>query len=146
MTADFDADAILARLRQRVVDGDADTARAVPSSAARSLLAAFDRSGDPSEQDIARWARAAGTDTHLGGEELKHWALHTPEGLSRWATKEHPWTELYHFLLEKMDGNEHLAKLTASRWFIIHFGYSAGSDIHRVKGGHPPRGEKIGPG
>ncbi|HCT77812.1 MAG TPA: hypothetical protein DGT23_14720, partial [Micromonosporaceae bacterium] len=118
------------------------------TSAVRTLLAAFDRGGsaDPSYEDIVRFARAAGTDTHPGGEELKHWALHTPEGLSKWATKPKPWTALYRFLLEKMDGNEVLAKLTASRWFIDHFGYASGSDIHRVKSGKPPRGKVIGPG
>jgi len=144
MTLEADAEAVLERLRRQVVDArprpDADSASA---SMARSAVRL---TREPTRVQIARWARAAGADTHPGGEELKHWALHTPEGLAHWATKPHPWTELYQFLLRKMKGDVAKAKKTASRWFIEHFGYAAGSDIHRVKSGRPPRGKVIGPG
>lgn len=82
------------------------------------------------------WARVAGTDTHPGGEQLKLWWTKGP-GLAKWATKTHRWTALYHHLLKHMDGNEALAKATASRWFHDVFGYWPGHQ----KGANP-----VGPG
>lgn len=72
------------------------------------------------------WTRAAGVDTHPGGENLKHYWTKDPEGLAQWATKPHRWTALYKILVKKMDGNEALAKATASRWFHDVFGYWPG--------------------
>lgn len=78
-----------------------------------------------------------------GAEQLKEYWLAGP-GLKKWATTAKPWTHLYRELLKYLP--EPRAKETASRWFIEHFGYAAGSDKNRVAHGHPPRGKAIGPG
>lgn len=87
--------------------------------------------------------RLAGQDVTPGHDELHHYWTRG-EGLAKWRTKPHPWTTLYHHLLKYV--NPEMAKRMASKWFIEVFGYAAGSDIHRVESGKPPRGERIGPG
>jgi len=72
-------------------------------------------------EDMVRYVRdlLARVDIHPGGEELHHWWTKTPEGLAEWAVGHaHPWTTLYEKLLAHMNGNELLAKKTASAWYI----------------------------
>jgi hypothetical protein len=89
---------------------------------ARALLSAFDR--------------VAGKDTHPGGESLHaYWT--TGPGLAKWLGRPHEWTALYHHLLSHMDGNELLAKATASKWFAEVKGHPVGEE----KGKNP-----FGPG
>jgi hypothetical protein len=76
-------------------------------------------------------------------ERLKRWWL--TEGLSRWATKPHPWTALTRELTKKT-GNPEMSKRLATDLFKAHFGYGPGADVHRVAHGKPPRGKVIGPG
>lgn len=76
-------------------------------------------------------------------ERLKRWWL--TEGLSRWATKPHPWTALTRLLTEKT-GNPEMSKRLATELYHAHFGDFPGSDTARVRKGHPPRGKVIGPG
>jgi hypothetical protein len=80
---------------------------------------------------------------HDIAEEGKQYWL-AGKGLGKWAFSDDPWTELHKHLLKFMPPGE--ATLTASRWFIEHFGFAAGSDLNRVTHGHPPRGHKVGPG
>jgi hypothetical protein len=89
------------------------------------LLSAFDRAGDPSEADITRWARAAGADTHPGGEELKHYWTQDPEGLAIWADSPDPWTVLYDHLITKIK-NPEKTKRIVSAWYQIVFGGPVG--------------------
>lgn len=130
-------------------DSDLATARHLLDDEAdgqtRSALAASDRNRDPSERDIARWARAAGADTHPGGEELHRFWTKDPEGLAQWATlKSGRWTALYEQLVKHMSPAK--ARRVASAWFVEVIGYSAGSDQNLVASGKPPRGKVIGPG
>lgn len=76
-------------------------------------------------------------------ERLKRYWLAGP-GLAKWADTDTPWSHLHRELLKYM--TDELAKQTASRWFIEHFGYAAGSDRNRVAHGKPPKGKKVGPG
>ncbi len=87
--------------------------------------------------------RAAGHDITPGHDELHHYWL--TEGLPRWAESPKPWTTLVANLVEE-GVNPEKAKIYASRWFIEHFGFAAGSDLNRVTHGQPPRGHRIGPG
>jgi HK97 family phage portal protein len=57
------------------------------------------------------------------------------EGLAKWADTPHPWTALYHHLLEYLPPGE--AKKTAAQWFHDVFGYWPGDQ----KGKNP-----VGPG
>jgi hypothetical protein len=67
------------------------------------------------------------------------------EGLAKWRTKPHPWTTLRRHLAKYIQDPQKL-DATTSKWFAEVFGHSAGSDLHRVESGKPPRGERIGPG
>lgn len=87
--------------------------------------------------------RAAGHDTTPGHDELHHYWVAGP-GLAKWAESPKPWTTLVALLTPHV-GPER-AKVYASRWFIEHFGFAAGSDLNRVTHGKPPRGNKVGPG
>lgn len=109
------------------LDRDDDQAAAVEPGTARSLLAAFDRGGDPdpSPGEIASWARAAGADTHPGGEELRHYWTQTPEGLAQWANSPHPWTALYDHLITKIK-NPEKTKRIVSAWYEVVFGGPVG--------------------
>lgn len=143
---DLDADGAaqdeFGRQAMAILRGDADS---VVAGSVRSLLAAFDRGGDPSAEDIAVWARAAGADTHPGGEELHRFWTKTPEGLAQWATlPEGRWTALFNHLKKHMPDEK--ARRVASAWFAEVIGYAPGSDKNRVASGKPPRGKKIGPG
>jgi hypothetical protein len=54
------------------------------------------------------------------------------EGLAKWASSAHPWTELYHHLLKYIH-NDHEAKATAAAWYHDVFGTWPGShDGHGV--------------
>lgn len=140
-----EAEALLERLRRQVVDPQTPgSEQAVAANAARVLLSAFERTGEPSHADIARYARAAGADTHPGGEELHHYWT-KGEGLAKWATlPEGRWTALYNHLKEHMSPAK--ARRVASAWFVEVVGYAAGSDKNLVHSGKPPRGRVIGPG
>lgn len=112
------------------------SADGVDSSSVRTLLAAFDRAGkaDPSADDIASWARAAGADTHPGDGALKtYWT--EGEGLAKWIDEPHRWTALYHHLKKHMP--DELAKRTAAQWFRDTLGFWPGEQ----KGSNP-----VGPG
>lgn len=86
--------------------------------------------------------RLAGHDVTPGHDQLHHWWVYGP-GRARWKT----WTDLLAQLVEEVkDKPLPTLKTWASRWFIERYGYAAGSDINRVKHGHPPRGHRIGPG
>lgn len=82
--------------------------------------------------------RAAGHDTHLGGEELKHYWVYG-EGATKWST----YTELHEHLLEHKVPH---ADAVAASWFHLRYGIWPGSDENRVRHGHPPRGHRVGPG
>lgn len=95
------------------------------------------------------WERLAGTDTHPGGEGLKHWWTETPEGLAEWVDSEHPYTTLYEKLLEHMDGNEVLAHKTAGAWYFKVFGHGPTAAGHDRRGFRPdlhPHYSKDAPG
>lgn len=87
--------------------------------------------------------RAAGKDITPGGEQLHHYWTRG-KGLAKWRTSPHPWTTLRNLLLEHVPKNK--ADRMASKWFEEVFGYTSGSDLHRVGSGKPPRGKRIGPG
>lgn len=146
MTPVDEAETMLERLRQQVVDTQTPHGqRPVTAAAARALLSAFDRATEPSHQDIAGWARGAGADTHPGGEELHHFWTKDPEGLAKWATlKSGRWTALFNHLKKHMSAAK--ARRVASAWFLEVIGYAAGSDKNRVASGKPPRGKVIGSG
>lgn len=67
------------------------------------------------------------------------------KGLAKWADTDDPWTELHRHLVEVGMPDEE-AKRTAAEWFHEVFHFWPGSDVNRVTHGHPPRGEKVGPG
>lgn len=94
--------------------------------------------GDGPEDDDEDVARAAGHDTHPGGEQLKHYWVYG-EGAAKWST----YTELHEHLLKH--GVPH-ADAVAAAWFHLRFGIWPGSDANRVLHGHPPRGHRVGPG
>lgn len=89
-------------------------------------------------------AAAAGADVTPGHDQLHHYWV-AGAGLAKWAGSPTPWTTLVANLIEEGVSPEK-AKVYASRWFIEHFGFAAGSDKNRVAHGHPPRGNNIGPG
>lgn len=91
------------------------------------------------------WTRAAGHDTDVGDNNLKHFWTKDPKGLSQWATlPEGRWTALYGHLVKHMPPEK--AKRIASAWFKEVIGYSPGSDLNLVHAGKPPRGDRVGPG
>ncbi len=77
-------------------------------------------------------------------EQLHRYWVAGP-GLAKWRTSPKPWTTLRR-LLGKYIENPQEADATTSKWFREVFGYTSGSDLHRVASGKPPRGERIGPG
>jgi len=83
--------------------------------------------------------RAAGHDVTPGHDQLHHYWTRG-EGLALWTT----WTELYDHLVRHVGPLK--AKVFASDWFRDRYGYSAGSDLNRVRHGKSPRGDRIGPG
>jgi HK97 family phage portal protein len=101
-------------------------AGAPADTAARSLVPAGD-------------GRAAGVDTHPGGEQLKHYWLHG-EGAAKWST----FTELHAHLIKYLSPD--MANRTAAEWFHERYGIWPGADLNRVKHGKPPRGHNVGPG
>jgi hypothetical protein len=78
--------------------------------------------------------RAAGVDTHPGGERL-HLYWTKGAGLRRWAGSPHPWTALYRHLTKHVGAAR--AKRMASAWFHEVFGIWSGER----KGDNP-----VGPG
>lgn len=92
---------------------------------ARAFLSAFDR--------------AAGHDTHPGGEELKRYWLYG-EGAGLWST----FTELRDHLVKHMPPEK--ANRIAASWFHERYQMWPGDDRNRVKHGKPPRGDVVGPG
>lgn len=104
------------------------------------------RSMDPQQRDrvLALATRAAGQDATPGHDQLHHYWTRDPEGLAKWRTSPHPWTTLRDHLLKYV--SPHKAVLMASKWFEEVFGYTAGSDLHRLDSGLPPRGHLVGPG
>ena len=111
-----------------------------------------DEDDGESEVDLARFEfddfydevfRALGHDITPGHDELHHYWVAGP-GLAKWAFSPKPWTTLVALLTRHV--GLHRAKIYASRWFIEHFGFAAGSDKNRVMHGQPPRGHRIGPG
>jgi hypothetical protein len=100
---------------------------------------------DPEQRDrmLAMATRAAGHDITPGHDELHHYWTRG-EGLAKWRESPHPWTTLRDHLLKYV--NPHQAVLMASKWFEEVFGYTAGSDLHRIDSGKPPRGKVVGPG
>ena len=88
--------------------------------------------------------RAAGMDTHPGGEELhRYWVL-SAEGKAKWVTSPHPWTALYNHLVKFMPPAK--AKRVTSAWHFEVFHQHTGSDAYRVEHGGKARGRRIGPG
>ncbi|MEU7170322.1 2'-5' RNA ligase family protein [Micromonospora tulbaghiae] len=80
---------------------------------------------EPEEAEVeAAVAAAAGDENNL-----REYFTRKKEGLSRWATKRHPWTALYR-ILRRHVGSER-AKRIASAWFHRVFGYWPGDQRHR---------------
>ena len=71
----------------------------------------------------------------------KYWLT---EGLSKWATKPHPWTSLKRELDKHV--NPETAKGLATELYHMHFGDYPGSDTAHLRSGKPIRGKVIGPG
>lgn len=93
---------------------------------------------------VVAWElRALGADVTPGHDQLHHYWTRG-KGLAKWRGSPKPWTTLVALLTEHVGPQK--AKVFASRWFIEVFGYAAGSDLHRVAKGKPPRGDRIGPG
>ncbi len=93
---------------------------------------------EPKGGPIPQYASRARDD-----DELRHYWT-KGDGLAKWSGSPKPWTTLVAHLTEHVGVTK--AKVYASRWFIEVFGYAAGSDKNRVAHGHPPRGDKVGPG
>lgn len=60
---------------------------------------------------------------HPLSEGGKHFWTKDPEGLKKWATHEHPWTELYHHILKWEGMTPHYAKEIAGKWYFEVFGH-----------------------
>lgn len=168
MTPQEQAEAILERLRIAVIAEQSRTTAAPFARHAMSATSSHALLGEeygpnvddddeddwdgtePSWEQIEAWAsephtRAAGADTHPGGEALHRYWTKDPEGLAKWATlPKGRWTALYTHLKKHMTASK--AKRVASAWFIEVMGYAAGSDKNRVASGKPPRGKRVGPG
>ena len=104
---------------------------AAASSAARGACTA------PAPPPAAPAAGAA------GAARLKAYWL-TGEGLTKWASKPHPWTALRDHLAKHLPLT--MATQVATAWYHEHFGYYPGSDAARVARGQKPKGKTIGPG
>lgn len=98
----------------------------------------------PAAEDPPTDERPEETTARARDDQQLHHYWTRGEGLAKWADSPEPWTTLVAHLTEHV-GPER-AKVYASRWFIEVFGYAAGSDKNRVAHGHPPRGERVGPG
>jgi hypothetical protein len=118
---------------------DGDEAAVAPATADPK------QSLNPQQRDrtLALATRAAGHDVTPGHDQLHHYWTRG-EGLAKWRTSPHPWATLRDHLLKYV--NPHQAVLMASKWFEEVFGYTAGSDLHRIDSGKPPRGKVVGPG
>jgi hypothetical protein len=119
-------------------------------NASRSTIPDAD-DDEPTLEDILAMAeeddeldRAAGHDATPGHDQLHHYWTVDPEGRAKWVDSPKPWTTLVAHLTKHVGPLK--AKVYASRWFIEVFHYAAGSDKNRVAHGHPPRGNKVGPG
>lgn len=122
---------------QRFIAGQIAQA-AIPGGARSQIL-------DPEQRHrvLAMATRAAGQDITPGHDQLHHYWTRG-EGLAKWRDSPHPWTTLRDHLLKYV--SPHKAVLMASKWFEEVFGYTAGSDLHRLDSGKPPRGKLVGPG
>jgi len=132
---------------------ESDTSRSLTPTEEDEVSRADDEVDDePTLDDIFAMAeeneddveRAAGHDTTPGHDQLHHYWTVDPEGRAKWVDSPKPWTTLVAHLTRHVGPRK--AKIFASRWFIEVFGYAAGSDKNRVAHGHPPRGNKVGPG
>jgi hypothetical protein len=109
------------------------------------IRAMAEQDDEPSSEARARElallgvTRALGHDVTPGHDELHHYWTRG-KGLALWTT----WTELYDHLVRHVGPLK--AKVFASDWFRDRYGYSAGSDLNRVRHGKPPRGHRVGPG
>lgn len=117
--------------------GTQDLRAALDEVGARSLAAAVD--------ELSRGKGRRGAVDHDGSQLHEYWTR-DPEGLAKWADTETPYENLYEHLLPHMDGNTDKAHRTAAAWFHDVFHYWPGSDKNRVAHGHPPRGNRVGPG
>jgi len=150
-----------ARVLRPATDAPSDTSRSLTPKASEDVTRAedpdeYDRmedGEDPSLDDIFAMAdeddeddveRAAGKDVKPGNDRLHHFWTVDPEGRAKWVDSPKPWTTLVAHLTRHVGLRK--AKIFASRWFIEVFGYAAGSDKNRVAHGHPPRGNRVGPG
>lgn len=61
------------------------------------------------------------------------------EGLKKWATKLHPWTALYHEILQWADMTPAYAARIASAWYHDVFGHWPGEHSHKGKPAHGHR-------
>lgn len=98
----------------------------------------------PAEARTATAADEQRAGQHDIAEEGHDYWVHG-KGLAKWADTDDPWTELHRHLVEVGMPDEE-AKRTAAEWFHEVFHFWPGSDVNRVTHGHPPRGEKVGPG
>jgi hypothetical protein len=91
--------------------------------------------------------RAAGHDTHPGGERL-HLYWTKGEGLAKWIESDHQFYTLRDLLAEATEGKVPLETLSrwAASWVHEVTGNWPSSDAHRVAEGHKPRGKHVGPG
>jgi hypothetical protein len=87
------------------------------------------------------------------GNEAALKAYWLGKGRSKWANSPKPWTTLQRLLMRKMVGSgtdparaEAMSKGMATELHRAAFGDFPGSDTARVRKGHAPRGERIGPG
>jgi len=106
---------------------------------------------DPSPDEIRSMATeddavraAAGHDVTPGRDELHHYWTQDPEGLAKWADAPHPYEALLEHLEHHMGPG--MAHRVAADWFHDVFHFWPGSDLNRVTHGHPPRGDRVGPG
>lgn len=118
----------------------AGRARAAAKKAMRSRTLAWEFRGQLEPQTEER---LAGQDVTPGHDQLHHYWTRG-EGLAKWRGSPHPWTTLRRHLLKYV--NPEMATRMASKWFEEVFGYAAGSDLHRLDSGKPPRGHLVGPG
>lgn len=69
------------------------------------------------------------------GKRLQFYWTKTPEGLSKWATRAHPWRSLYAELLPKLNGNANFAARLTETYFVIVFGIHSGTRFGKNKFG-----------
>lgn len=111
---------------------DASTVRTppAPTGGAQDTMQPPTQTGD-----LSTAVAAAGVPAHTPAGEKGAHQLHEywtrGEGLAKWASSAHPWTELYHHLLKYIH-NDHEAKATAAAWYHDVFGTWPGNH----DGGH----------